>query len=131
MSIAESSSAGGGGAPVRNALTIFAAHFHVRRGNEVLWSKGLHSTAELSQQGLEWKVLPSGSHLLERDVLFFDVAQTDAGRQERHGHMVGVAAFRNRKIAESERTSAEGVGDGDQRGARMIAVGVIVGKWPW
>ncbi|MCO5589826.1 hypothetical protein L7F22_043795 [Adiantum nelumboides] len=143
MSMAESSEMGNArqemedAAPVHNGITIFAAHFHVRRGNEIFWSKGQHSTENLTKMGIEWKVLPSGSHLLERDVLFFDVDATQ--RKQRlntdHGHLVGVAAFKNRKINIAERESAAGDENDDQRGARMIAVGIIVDcgsqRTPW
>lgn len=124
--------------PVQNGITIFAAHFHVRRGNEIFWSKGQHTTEDLTKMGIEWKVLPSGSHLLERDILFFDIVNAGQNQQRstsEHGHLVGVAAFKNRKINIAERESADGNDNDDQRGARMISVGIIVDcgsqRTPW
>ena len=105
--------------PLQNAVAIFLAHFHVRRGNEMLWVKG-----EADVQGVEWKVLPSGSHAVERDVIYFETAPAPNGN-----HRIGVAAFRNRKLDDGERNSAAGNDDDDQRGARMVAVGVVVGEW--
>ena len=138
MSMAESSEMGNArqmiedSIPIQNAITIFAAHFHVRRGNEVFWAKGQHSTEDLTKMGIEWKVLPSGSHLLERDVLFFDL---DVRQRKHDNHLVGVAAFKNRKINTAERESAAGNENDDQRGARMVAVGIIVDcgsqRTPW
>ncbi|PWN34877.1 uncharacterized protein FA14DRAFT_160293 [Meira miltonrushii] len=144
MSMAESSEMGNArqtvedAVPVQNGVTIFAAHFHVRRGNEIFWAKGQHSTEDLTKMGIEWKVLPSGSHLLERDILFFDVVNAGQNKQRSNterGHLVGVAAFKNRKINIAERESADGNDNDDQRGARMIAVGIIVDcgsqRTPW
>lgn len=138
MSMAESSEMGNArqmvedSIPIQNAITIFAAHFHVRRGNEIFWAKGQHSTEDLTKMGIEWKVLPSGSHLLERDVLFFD---SDVKQRKHDNHLVGVAAFKNRKINTAERESAAGNENDDQRGARMVAVGIIVDcgsqRTPW
>jgi hypothetical protein len=137
MSVAESSATGASGSarttPVLNVVTAFAAHFHVRRGNEVVWSAGLHAVDQLSKQGVEWKVLPSGSHLIERDVIFFDVNHDED--LDKHGHLVGVAAFKNRKLGDNDRTGADVNDDDDQRGARMMAVGAIVDcgaqRTPW
>lgn len=128
------------GLPVRNALTVFVAHFHVRRGNEIVWAKGRHSVEQLSQQGIEWKVLPSGSHLVERDVIYFSVADDDEKKaestakgskaragQQQHGRLFGVAAFRNMRLGNRERAGIlPEEGEDDQRGARMTAVGAIV-----
>lgn len=122
---------------IQNGITIFAAHFHVRRGNEIFWAKGQHSIEELTKMGIEWKVLPSGSHLLERDILFFDVNAKQQKRKSEieDSYQVGVAAFKNRKINTAERESAAGGENDDQRGARMIAVGIIVDsgsqRTPW
>lgn len=105
--------------PLRNAVSIFIAHFHVRRGNELVWYKGEDDLA-----GVEWKVLPSGSHAVEKDIIYFEAPPSPNNISR-----IGVAAFRNYKIAQGVRT---GVGDGeeddDQRGARMMAVGAILGK---
>lgn len=125
--------------PLRNALGIFVAHFHVRRGNEIVWSRAapaVDSSADESASssspeakgsfdlsGVEWKVLPSGSHLVERDVIYFEPPGSSKAGQG--SSRVGVACFRNRRLSEGE--SHTGAPDeDDQRGARMIAVGTIV-----
>ncbi|UZJ56910.1 hypothetical protein CBS101457_006230 [Exobasidium rhododendri] len=104
----------GKGAP-QNAVAVFIAHFHVRRGNEVLWSKG---DADLG--GVEWKVLPSGSHAISKDLVYFETGTAPNGN-----HRIGVAAFRNRSLNQAERSSVAGDEDEDQRGARILAVGAI------
>lgn len=110
--------------PVRNAVSAFISHFHVRKGNEILWATGQHSVAELSNHGIEWKVLPSGSHALVQDVIYFDASHLKSHHQEK-ANLFGIAVFKNKKISASdESTSEEGV---DQRGARMVSVGAIVG----
>lgn len=121
-----------------NLLTIFQAHFHTRRGNELTFQSG----HDLDLAGVEWKVLPSGSHALASDLLWFTLP--DSAEGEGHGYdKVGVACFRNRKLtgsAEEEGDAeTEQMGDGnsdqqearrlDERGARMTAVGVIVGEY--
>lgn len=121
-----------------NLLTIFQAHFHTRRGNELTFQAG----HDLDLSGIEWKVLPSGSHALASDLLWFTLP--DSAEGEAHGYdKVGVACFRNRKLtgapeeeADAETEQVESSGDRDQqearrldeRGARMTAVGVIVGE---
>ncbi|PWN20381.1 hypothetical protein BCV69DRAFT_207981 [Microstroma glucosiphilum] len=119
-----------------NLLTIFQAHFHTRRGNELTFQSG----HDLDLAGVEWKVLPSGSHALSSDLLWFTLPDTAEG--EGHGYdKVGVACFRNRKLtgsaeeeADAETEQSGGGTDAnqqearrlDERGARMTAVGVII-----
>lgn len=108
--------------PLCNVLSVFLVHFHVRRGNELVWHKG-----EADCEGVEWKALPSGSHAMERDIIYFECQSIERG-----GRM-GIAAFRNRKIAPSERHGVSINGqlegdDDDQRGARLMAVGAIIGE---
>jgi hypothetical protein len=105
--------------PLHNAAAVFLVHFHVRRGNELLWQKG---NADLA--GVEWKVLPSGSHAVERDILYFETPDGPNGSPR-----IGLAAFRNTKLAQGVRSgAAEEEADDDQRGARMLAVGAIFGE---
>lgn len=105
--------------PLHNAAAVFLVHFHVRRGNELLWQKG---NADLA--GVEWKVLPSGSHAVERDIIYFETPNGHNGSPR-----IGLAAFRNTRLAQGVRSgAAEEEADDDQRGARMLAVGAILGK---
>lgn len=107
--------------PLRNAVSIFLAHFHVRRGNEMVWFKGEEDLA-----GVEWKVLPSGSHAVEKDIIYFEPPPSPNNVPR-----IGVAAFRNHKLSQGVRSGAgDGEEDDNQRGARMMAVGTILGKSP-
>ncbi|SAM64418.1 uncharacterized protein UBRO_08369 [Ustilago bromivora] len=117
-----------------NVLIIFLARFHTRRGNQIEYQyppaptkrngKGVlvdideeEGTTDGSQSvdlsGVEWKVLPSGGHLIEKDVIYFQTTQKGT---------TGVASFRNIKLYDQE--------DGDaarqQRGARMVSVGLVL-----
>ncbi|EST05727.1 Protein of unknown function DUF2347 [Kalmanozyma brasiliensis GHG001] len=120
-----------------NVLTIFLARFHVRHGNQIEYQyppppKG--STADNAKlididegqaqvlhdanhsvdlTGVEWKVLPSGGHLVDKDVIYF---------QTSHKGSTGVACFRN--IALSDNVADEDAAR--QRGARMVSVGLIL-----
>lgn len=107
-----------------NLLTIFQAHFHVRRGNEITYQHG----HDLDLSGVEWKTLPSGSHALHRDLIWFTPpGHTDVGSggDENRFHKVGVAVFRNRQLTTQDEDEDGDDGE-DQRGARMIAVGIVV-----
>ncbi|KIS66128.1 uncharacterized protein UMAG_11025 [Mycosarcoma maydis] len=118
-----------------NVLTIFLARFHVRHGNQIDYQYPSPSKSDSSTQaklididdddtlpkpdqdhvldltGVEWKVLPSGGHLIEKDVIYF---------QTSHKGSTGVACFRNVKLDD---TSADSCA---QRGARMVSVGLIL-----
>lgn len=117
-----------------NVLTIFLARFHVRHGNQIEYQyppapaksngKGVlvdideeEETADGAQSvdlsGIEWKVLPSGGHLIEKDVIYFQPSQKGT---------TGVASFRNIKLDDEE----DGAAARQQRGARMVSVGLIL-----
>ncbi|KAN0060091.1 hypothetical protein ACQY0O_008064 [Thecaphora frezii] len=151
----------------RNVVSVFLARFHVRHGNQIeyqwpaprspsarettlvdLQDEELHDAASaVDLDGVEWKVLPSGGHLIESDVVYFEpkprLVNADAGAQDQQTRgRVGVACFRNLKLddaggGDSSSTKAaaapttvpkanaqeQGL---DQRGARMISVGLIL-----
>ncbi len=121
-----------------NVLTIFVARFHVRQGNQIEFqyppppssasnsdtknalidvddSEDLSIASNAGQavdlSGVEWKVLPSGGHLIDRDVIYFSTSQKDS---------TGVACFRNVKLDDSTDGAAS------QRGARMLSVGLVL-----
>ncbi|KAJ9478629.1 hypothetical protein PHBOTO_002120 [Pseudozyma hubeiensis] len=120
-----------------NVLTIFLARFHVRHGNQIEYQYPPASTARASGSvklvdvdegeegnstshdahhavdlsGVEWKVLPSGGHLIEKDVIYFQTSRKGS---------TGVACFRNVKLDDDSADST------DQRGARMVSVGLIL-----
>ncbi|CAO1638705.1 unnamed protein product [Sympodiomycopsis kandeliae] len=108
-------------APPHNLLNIFQAHFHVRRGNEITFQHG----HQVNLTGVEWSVLPSGSHALDSDLIWFTPPSQDDGiddddeSQITHNR-IGVAVFQNRRLQEEEEED-----ELDQRGARMIAVGFV------
>lgn len=109
-----------------NVLTIFLARFHVRHGNQIEFqyppapttssgsdtlvdvepSDGSDVPVGINLDGLEWKVLPSGGHLIESDVIYFSTPTPAT---------TGVACFRNVKL-----------NDDSQRGARMVSIGLIL-----
>ena len=84
---------------------IFVAEFHVRTGNAIVF----RDPPDLATDGLEWKVLPSGAHAVQRDVIYF-------AYDEEH---MGVASYYARKLTKEE-------GADEQRGARCVSVGLIV-----
>ena len=110
-----------------NVVCIFLARFHVRHGNQIEFqyppAKGGNNDklvdldddqeqgTEVDLTGVEWKVLPSGGHLVEKDVIYFSTP--DKGS-------TGVACFRNIKLDESK------LDDSSQRGARMVSVGLVL-----
>ncbi|SPO25229.1 uncharacterized protein UTRI_02657_B [Ustilago trichophora] len=115
-----------------NVLTIFLARFHVRHGNQIEYqyppppkAKGelidvdqdSESSEGLDLAGVEWKVLPSGGHLIEKDVIYF---QTSSLSSSSKNNTTGVACFRNLKL---ESTDSDAAG---QRGARMLSVGLVL-----
>ncbi|CAO1617196.1 unnamed protein product [Parajaminaea phylloscopi] len=107
-----------------NVLCLFQAHFHVRRGNELTYQCG----HELDLSGVEWKVLPSGAHAVHNDLIWFlPPGSTDCEDSNSSAklHKIGIAVFHNRRI-EDEDEVEDSAGQLDQRGARMIAVGLIV-----
>lgn len=113
-----------------NLLTIFQAHFHVKRGNEITYQYG----HEIDLTGVEWSVLPSGSHALDTDLIWFrpPITETESNDSSEDAapsfdstihNRIGLAVFRNRTLTPQE--EAEQGQHLDQRGARMIAVGII------
>lgn len=84
---------------------IFVAEFHVRTGNTIVF----RDPPDFATDGLEWKVLPSGAHAVQRDVIYF-------AYDEEH---MGVASYYARKLTKEE-------GATEQRGARCVSVGLIV-----
>lgn len=116
---------GSSSTPLRpaNLLTVFQGHFHVRRGNLLTFQHG----HDIDLSGVEWKILPSGAHALHRDLLWFIPPGPSVFGDRSDSvkfHKVGVAVFCNRRLDQSGPDNE--VGQDDQRGARMIAVGIIV-----
>ncbi|EPQ29857.1 uncharacterized protein PFL1_02530 [Pseudozyma flocculosa PF-1] len=142
-----------------NVASIFLARFDVRSGNQIdfQWpprpgaatgklvdtddgiaadTVGWEGEA-VDLTGVEWKVLPSGGHLIERDTIYFQPSTPPPSESSRTRRgQVGVACFRNIKLgtAASAATSSvsapapapAGSGGVDQRGARMISVGLVL-----
>ncbi|KAH8822398.1 hypothetical protein DL96DRAFT_1819886 [Flagelloscypha sp. PMI_526] len=102
---------------MRDVLAVFNAQFHVTKGNIIEWS--LKADPELSLDGVEFSVLPSGIHAVERDVVYFTIPNPSSST---HSPLHGVSIFR--RLA----TTEEG-----QRGARLASLGAIVtpGAKPW
>lgn len=88
--------------PPQDVVAIFHASFHPTRGNVIDWS--LKASNELSLEHVEFSALPSGLHLIERDVVYF----TKDGQH-------GVCIFRRR------RTTEEG-----HRGFRLTSLGILL-----
>ncbi|KAG6809754.1 hypothetical protein H0H92_014869 [Tricholoma furcatifolium] len=85
-------------------VAIFHASFHPTQGNLVDWS--LKASDDLNLDNIEFSVLPSGLHLVDRDVVYFN-------KDGQHG----VCIFRRRK------TQEEG-----QRGFRLSSLGVLLAR---
>ncbi|KAL4071859.1 hypothetical protein J3A83DRAFT_4236902 [Scleroderma citrinum] len=88
----------------QDIVAIFHASFHPTKGNVVDWC--LKASDGLSLDGVEFSTLPSGLHLVDRDVVYFT--------KDIHA---GVSVFRRR------RTSEHG-----QRGFRLSALGVLLAR---
>ncbi|KAF8197008.1 hypothetical protein BJ912DRAFT_1056100 [Pholiota molesta] len=88
----------------QDLVAIFHASFHPTKGNTVDWS--LKASDDLDLEHLEFSALPSGLHLVERDVVYF----TKDGQH-------GVCIFRRRK------TSEQG-----HRGVRLSSLGILLAK---
>ncbi|KAG0202429.1 hypothetical protein BGX33_009715 [Mortierella sp. NVP41] len=80
---------------------IFVVRFDTRQGNVLEWSD---STSGIQLDGVEYSALPSGLHSTPQDVIYFQLEGC-----------VGVAVYKNTPADRDE-----------HRGARMIAVGVLV-----
>ncbi|KLO12097.1 hypothetical protein SCHPADRAFT_437860 [Schizopora paradoxa] len=91
---------------VLNIVAIFHASFHPTKGNVVDWA--LKAFEGIDLDGVEFSVLPSGLHLVERDTVYFS-----------HGPHSGVAVFRRRP------TSSQG-----HRGFRLSSMGILLSESP-
>ncbi|KAK0538450.1 hypothetical protein OC835_001431 [Tilletia horrida] len=100
-----SSDSGAGGPAAVDG--VFIATFHVRAGNSLSFVHPPELHADLGQAHSEWKALPSGSHAVERDTIFFALSPA----------RTAVACFRNVALAADD--------DQEQRGARMLSVGAV------
>ncbi|RPD53578.1 hypothetical protein L226DRAFT_509969 [Lentinus tigrinus ALCF2SS1-7] len=87
-------------------VAIFHASFHRTKGNIIDWS--LKASEDLDLSNVEFSCLPSGLHLIERDVVYFT----------KDDHQ-GVCVFRRR------RTSEDG-----HRGFRLSSLGILLAKSP-
>ncbi|KAE8214154.1 hypothetical protein CF327_g2400 [Tilletia walkeri] len=87
---------------------VFLASFHVRTGNTLSFVHPAELQDDLSAAHAEWKALPSGSHAVERDTIFFSLSP----------RRTAVACFRNVALLRDDDDPA-------QRGARMLSVGAV------
>ncbi|THH12947.1 hypothetical protein EW146_g7222 [Bondarzewia mesenterica] len=92
------------GDTVRDVVAIFHASFHPTQGNIVDWS--LKADEDLDIAHVEFSALPSGLHLVDQDVVYFD----------KDGHP-GVCVFRRRKTTEH-----------GQRGFRLSSLGILLAR---
>jgi hypothetical protein len=86
----------------QNLVAIFHASFHPTQGNVLDWTHRSDDGIDLDH--LEFSCLPSGLHLVERDVVYFS-----------HGDHAGVCVFRRRP------TDADG-----HRGFRLSSLGILL-----
>ncbi|KAF7293181.1 hypothetical protein HMN09_01196100 [Mycena chlorophos] len=88
----------------QDVVAIFHASFHPTQGNIIDWS--LKASDDLSLDNLEFSALPSGLHLVEEDVIYFN----KDGQQ-------GVCVFRRRKTVEQ-----------GHRGFRLSSLGILLAR---
>ncbi|KIJ19396.1 hypothetical protein PAXINDRAFT_166590 [Paxillus involutus ATCC 200175] len=88
----------------QDIVAIFHTSFHPTKGNVVDWC--LKASDDLQLDGVEFSTLPSGLHLVDRDVVYFT--------KDTHS---GVGVFRRR------RTTEQG-----QRGFRLSSLGILLAK---
>ncbi|KAF4587941.1 Lipid Metabolism-Associated Protein [Pleurotus pulmonarius] len=88
----------------QDLVAVFHASFHPTKGNVIDWC--IKASDELNLENLEFSALPSGLHLVDEDVVYFD----KDGQQ-------GVCVFRRRKTSEH-----------GQRGFRLSSLGVLLAK---
>ncbi|TDL23422.1 hypothetical protein BD410DRAFT_820784 [Rickenella mellea] len=88
----------------QDIIAIFHASFHPTQGNVVDWN--LKASNDIDLDGVEFSVLPSGLHLVERDTLYFS-----------HQDYTGLALFRRRP------TQSHG-----HRGFRLSSIGILLAK---
>ncbi|KIJ67315.1 hypothetical protein HYDPIDRAFT_148817 [Hydnomerulius pinastri MD-312] len=88
----------------QDVVAIFHASFHPTKGNLVDWC--LKASDDLQLDGVEFSTLPSGLHLVDRDVVYFT--------KDTHS---GVCVFRRRRTTEH-----------GQRGFRLSSLGILLVK---
>ncbi|TCD60991.1 hypothetical protein EIP91_009181 [Steccherinum ochraceum] len=88
----------------QDLVAIFHTSFHPTQGNVIDWS--LKASDDLDLTHVEFSCLPSGLHLVERDIIYFT-----------KGEHQGVCVFRRR------RTSEDG-----HRGFRLSSLGILLAK---
>ncbi|KAH9896059.1 hypothetical protein C8Q73DRAFT_690678 [Cubamyces lactineus] len=90
----------------QDIIAIFHASFHPTKGSIIDWS--LKASEELDLSHVEFSCLPSGLHLIERDVVYFT----------KDDHQ-GVCVFRRRQTSEH-----------GHRGFRLSSLGILLAKSP-
>lgn len=80
-------------------VCVFVVAFDIRTGNIIEWS----IPENIDLEGVEFKAIPSGSHNIENDLVYF-----------RKGKLYGLACFHNVKVNSEI-----------ERGARMKSVGLL------
>lgn len=88
----------------QDLVAIFHASFHPTRGHVIDWS--LKASSDLNLENVEFNALPSGLHLVEQDVVYFN----KDGQQ-------GVCIFRRRRTGE--------IG---HRGFRLSSLGILLAR---
>ncbi|KAJ8515463.1 hypothetical protein ONZ45_g7114 [Pleurotus djamor] len=88
----------------QDIVAVFHASFHPTQGNVIDWS--VKASDDLSLKNLEFNALPSGLHLVDEDVVYFN-------RDDHHG----VCIFRRRKTTEH-----------GHRGFRLSSMGILLAK---
>ncbi|KAH7886752.1 hypothetical protein F5I97DRAFT_1869973 [Phlebopus sp. FC_14] len=88
----------------QDIVAIFHTSFHPTKGNLVDWC--LKASEDLQLDGVEFSTLPSGLHLVDRDVVYF--------AKDAHS---GVCIFRRRRTTEH-----------GQRGFRLSSLGILLVK---
>ncbi|KAI9068552.1 hypothetical protein FKP32DRAFT_1642132 [Trametes sanguinea] len=90
----------------QDIIAIFHASFHPTKGSIIDWS--LKASEDLDLSHVEFSCLPSGLHLIERDVVYFT----------KDDHQ-GVCVFRRRQTTEH-----------GHRGFRLSSLGILLAKSP-
>ncbi|KZT03059.1 uncharacterized protein LAESUDRAFT_814904 [Laetiporus sulphureus 93-53] len=88
----------------QDVVAIFHAAFHPTQGNVLDWS--LKASEDLDLQHVEFSCLPSGLHLMERDVVYFT-----------KGDHPGVCVFHRQHTTEA-----------GHRGFRLSSLGILLAK---
>ncbi|KAH9946749.1 hypothetical protein B0H21DRAFT_742241 [Amylocystis lapponica] len=90
----------------QDVVAIFHAAFHPTQGNVIDWA--LKASDDLDLTHVEFSCLPSGLHLVDRDVVYFTKDEYS-----------GVCVFHRRKTREQ-----------GHRGFRLSSVGILLAKSP-